>query len=131
MMQSSTLLSGLSCIITIPIMVLEIVAYWKLFEKAGEEGWKSLIPVYSGYMIYKIGWQPAAFWLTLALAFLTGFVPGSLKILFSLGLLAVHFIFCYKLAQSFGKGIGFTLGLFFLNPIFMMILGLDNSRYQG
>lgn len=42
-------------VIAIPLLVLEVVAYWKLFEKAGEEGWKSLIPVYSGYMIYKIG----------------------------------------------------------------------------
>ena len=24
----------------------QVIAYWKIFTKAGEEGWKSIIPIY-------------------------------------------------------------------------------------
>ena len=25
--------------------ILQVIAYWKIFTKAGEEGWKSIIPI--------------------------------------------------------------------------------------
>ena len=31
-----------------------IVGRWTVFEMAGKEGWKSLIPFYSGYLRYDI-----------------------------------------------------------------------------
>lgn len=34
-------------LISIAILILMIVANWKLFTKAGEEGWKSIIPFYN------------------------------------------------------------------------------------
>lgn len=37
----------------------------------------------------------------------------------------------HKLSKAFGHGIGFTLGLIFLSPIFMLILGFGNSQYIG
>lgn len=30
--------------------ILQVIAYWKIFTKAGEEGWKSIIPIYNGYV---------------------------------------------------------------------------------
>ena len=27
--------------------ILQVIAYWKIFTKAGEEGWKSIIPIYN------------------------------------------------------------------------------------
>lgn len=35
------------------------------------------------------------------------------------------------LSKSFGKGIGTTLGLLFLNPIFIPILGYGKAQYVG
>ncbi|WP_276931172.1 DUF5684 domain-containing protein [Dubosiella newyorkensis] len=37
----------------------------------------------------------------------------------------------YNLALSFGYDFLFALGLIFLNPIFIMILGFGASRYRG
>jgi hypothetical protein len=34
-------------------------------------------------------------------------------------------------AQAFGKGTGFGLGLAFLGPIFYCILGFGDDQYQG
>lgn len=37
----------------------------------------------------------------------------------------------YKTAKAFGKGVGFTIGLIFLQPVFLMILGFGSAQYQG
>lgn len=41
-----------------PIIIAQLVGYWMLFEKAGENGWKALIPVYSFVIILKIVGRP-------------------------------------------------------------------------
>jgi len=43
----------------------------------------------------------------------------------------VWYIILNELSKSFGKGVGFTLGLIFLPFIFYPILGFDNSQYNG
>ena len=43
-------------IIGLGIAVLMIVAMWKIFEKAGEPGWASLVPFYNSYELFKISW---------------------------------------------------------------------------
>ncbi len=45
------------------LSILLIVALWKVFEKAGEKGWKSLIPLYNLYIYCKIAWSKGWFWL--------------------------------------------------------------------
>ena len=35
------------------------------------------------------------------------------------------------LSKSFGYGVGFTLGLLFLSPIFVLILGFGDAKYIG
>jgi hypothetical protein len=35
------------------------------------------------------------------------------------------------LSKSFGKGVGFTLGIIFLGFIFIPILGLGDAKYAG
>ena len=51
--------------VSMAVGILDIVAYWKLFEKAGEPGWKSLIPFYNLFVITKIatGRYTAATWI--------------------------------------------------------------------
>jgi signal peptidase I len=41
-----------------PLLIALAAGYWKLFEKAGEKGWKSLIPVYSTVVHLKIIGRP-------------------------------------------------------------------------
>lgn len=46
--SSGGLLAGMSAgtwVFTLIICILLIVAWWKIFEKAGEAGWKSIIPL--------------------------------------------------------------------------------------
>ena len=40
----------LAVIVILASIVTTIIAQWKLFEKAGEKGWKCLIPIYGAYV---------------------------------------------------------------------------------
>lgn len=123
--------------------LLQVVANWKLFTKAGEAGWKSIIPVYSDYVSYKIAWQTSYFWITFILGIVASCVSGlanpdgdNMMILAIVSLLRIiigiiSILYSVKLAKAFGKGIGFAIGLIFLSPIFMLILGLGDSTYCG
>ena len=43
-------------IIGLAVAVLIIIAKWKIFEKAGEPGWASLVPFYNTYILFKLSW---------------------------------------------------------------------------
>ncbi len=111
------------CFIALVIYIIQIIAMWKLFNKAGQAGWKSLIPIYNFVILFKIsGLSP---WLILL--FLLSFIP----IIGSIIVIALMAILSYKLAKSFGKDGGWAVGLYFLAPIFYMILAFGSSEYVG
>ena len=107
-------------IIMLAVAVFSIVAMWKVFKKAGKEGWAALIPIYNLVVLFQIsGIDPKKlFW------FLLPFI-GQIIVF-------VYLIMAYiKLAKAFGKSSGFAAGLIFLNVVFMGILAFDDSFYSG
>ncbi len=118
---------------------LQIVAQWMLFVKAGEPGWKSLIPVYNYYTLFKITWSGGAFLLLAALSVVSALLLRNtdsswalwLGRAFSAVVSLMSIIETWKVSRAYGHGIGYFLGLIFLEPIFVMILGLGSSRYVG
>lgn len=120
--------------------ILMVVADWKVLNKAGEPGWKSIIPFYDSYTFYKIAWDTRVFWLWLALALGAGIFEAMAEVFFLFGVIAVlcniayaaiNFLYCICLASSFGKSKLFGVGLWIAGPIFMMILAFGPARYQG
>lgn len=117
--------------------VFQVLAYWLIFVKAGQSGWKSLIPIYNEYTQYKITWNTTIYWVFLILCILTSIFSNMEDSLHAVGticmLLAslIAFIEEYKFSKAFGHGILFTLGLIFFNPVFMLILGFGPSQYHG
>lgn len=97
-------------------IVISIVIMWKLFTKAGEEGWKSIIPVYNLYIVFKITWG-----------------SGWMFLLLLIPIVNIYVIIktCINTAHAFGKGGWFAAGLFFLSPIFGLILAFSNCQYLG
>jgi len=95
---------------------IAVIPWWVIFTKAGQPGWPALIPIYNWYILLKVVGRPG-WWLVL---FIIPFVN------------IVTFIIVYNdLSKSFGHGVGFTLGLIFLNLIFFYILAFGSSAYQG
>ena len=103
-------------IIAIAVGILQIIATWKLYRKAGEKGWAAIVPFYNLYVMVKIAWGNG--WL-----FLLYLVPMG-NIVFAIGT-------CVKLARAFGKGGGYAVGLIFLPYVFLSILGFGQAEYQG
>ena len=118
--------------------IISIIACWGLFTKAGELGWKAIIPIYSTYVMFKLSWKVSMFWLWFALLFVSGFLAGFsnmvvaiISVVLSIAAMILGIVFYVKLAKAYGKGGGFAVGLIFLNPIFLLILGLGKSEYVG
>lgn len=102
------------------IGILTIVAMWRIFSKASKPGWAALIPIYNVVVMFQIvGLNP---WLILLY-----FVP----IVNIIAAIVLAIMMCIRLAKAFGKSSGFAVGLFFLNTIFILILGFGDSQYVG
>ncbi len=109
---------GVYWVILIAILVLQIVAYWKIYTKAGKPGWASIVPVYSIYVLFEIvgmkGWY----------AFLI-FIPFVGALIVAI----LSYIAYYKLAICFGKESGFGIGMVFLPFVFGLILAFSDATY--
>ncbi len=101
--------------IYLAVIVLVIAGFWQVFTKAGEAGWKSIIPIWNIIVLLRIIGRPL-WWIILLL------IP-LLNIVISL-------IISLDLAKSFGKGNGFGVGLWLLGFIFVPILGFGGATYQ-
>ena len=125
-MMSSAALSGLMAtysIVIIAFYVLLIVAQWKIFTKAGEAGWKSIIPIYNAVILLKIcGLSP---WLLLIC--LLSWIP----VVGTLAVIGLSIVTMIKLGKAFGRSTGFIVGLILLSPIFELILGFGSAEYVG
>ena len=108
------------------IIILGIVAMWKIFEKAGEQGWKALIPFYNFYTLCKL--LKLNFWIFLA-ACICIIIP-FVNIVAIFVIIYYAFASQYRLSKAFGHGFGFFLGLLFLSFIFQLILAFNSDTYQ-
>ena len=114
---------GIIIVISVVIAILQLAAMWKVFTKAGEKGWKCIIPIYNIVILFRIsGLSP---WIIFG--YLAGIIPFVGWIV-SLGITIYQ---CNSLAKSFGKDVGYTIGLLFLPTIFYMILGFGKAQYVG
>jgi len=106
---------GLLLIVQLAIVILMIVAMWKVFTKAGQPGWAILVPIYNAYVMLKIAGKPG-WWLILLLIPIVNIVIGIMALA--------------GLASNFGKGGGFVVGLLFLPFVFYPILAFGSAEYQ-
>ena len=98
------------------IIVVVIAGFWKMYTKAGQPGWAAIVPIYNLYIMCKIAGRPG-WWVILLI------IP-YINLIFVI-------IIMLDLAKSFGKGIGFAVGMILLGFIFIPILGFGDAEYQG
>jgi Family of unknown function (DUF5684) len=104
----------LTCVFALVVTV--VAGMWKTFTKAGQPGWGVLIPIYNAYLLTQIAKKPG--WWVLLL-----FIP--------IVNLIVNAIVSVGVAENFGKGAGFGIGLFFLPFIFYPVLGFGEATYAS
>ncbi|MFO0786171.1 MAG: DUF5684 domain-containing protein [Phycisphaerales bacterium] len=103
-------------LVELAILVFFIVTFWKIFGKAGQPGWYSLIPIFNIYILLKIVGRPW-WWLILCMIPFVGII--------------IAIIVTLDLAKSFGKGVGFAIGMILLGIVFYPILAFGSAEYQG
>ncbi len=107
---------GVLVIVYVAIVVLIFAAFWRVFTKAGQPGWAGIIPIYNLWVLLKIVGRPG-WWLILYIVPLVNVV--------------ILIIVNLDLAKSFGKSVGFAVGLILLPVIFLPILAWGDARYVG
>ncbi|HEX9574242.1 MAG TPA: DUF5684 domain-containing protein [Myxococcales bacterium] len=103
-------------VVGLAVVVFELAALWKVFKKAGEPGWASIVPLYNLWVLLRISGKPG-WWIILMLIPLVNIVVGILE--------------AVALARAFGKGGGFAAGLILLPVIFYPVLAWGDAQYQG
>ncbi len=144
----ATAINSFSALLSLVTLILIIVAEWKLFKKFGEKSWKSLVPYYNSYIMYKHSWCKKAFWIFLVSdtlfdicnkmsSHLSETAPHSAWMTF-LVLISVPFgiiaavcsiLHAFRLAEVFGKGKIFGMGLLVMYSVFVSIIGFGKMRY--
>ena len=97
---------------------LQLIAWagmWKTASKAGQFGLLACIPIVQ-FFIWAIMAKKEAWWGILCLIPIVNIV--------------ILIIILNEISKRFGRGIGTTLGLFFLPFIFWIILGFGDAEYQ-
>jgi hypothetical protein len=103
-------------IIYLVVIVLMIVSVWKVFAKAGQPGWASIVPIYNIIVMLQITNKPL-WWIILF------FIP--------IANIIIPIMVNIAIAEKFGKGAGFGIGLSFLGFIFFPILAFSDAQYSG
>ena len=101
-------------LIPLAIFIAFIASYWVIYTKAGEAGWKCLIPIYNLIVLLKIINKPV-WWFILLLIPLVNIV--------------IIIMINISLAKAFGKGTGFGVGLTLLAIIFAPLLAFGDAEY--
>ena len=118
--------------------IIYVIALWFVFKKAGEKGWKAIIPIYDEYITYKIAGMKNWFWYSIIIAvvfwLIAAFAQDYKDILTNVAIAVCGIITIvrnYKLARKFNWSV-FTSVLFVLFTwICMLILWFGGSKYQG
>jgi hypothetical protein len=103
-------------LIYLAVIVLILAAMWKVFTKAGKAGWAAIIPIYNTIVLLEIVGRPI-WWIALL------FIPFVN--------IVVAVIVMNDLAKSFGKTVGWTVGLLLLPFVFYPMLAFGSAKYGG
>lgn len=104
-------------IVYLAVLALMVISLWKVFEKAGEAGWKAIVPIYNTYTLLRIAGRNG--WWVIGL--LVPLVNIVIAIMLSL-----------DLAKHFGKsGVFAVFGLLLFPYVGYPMLAFGEAQYVG
>ncbi len=107
-------------VVVLVLGIIQIASYWMVFNKAGEPGWAAIIPFYNMWVLAEVADKPG--WLGIAMCF-----AGGIPIIGPFVQLYLLVSISFGVAKTFGRGLGFGLGLSFLPLIFYPILAFSEN----
>jgi Family of unknown function (DUF5684) len=110
-------------LITILILAVELIAavmsvmvMWTIYERAGQPGWASLVPIYNMIVLMNVAGRPAWWFLLMGIPIVN---------------LVIWFMICMDLAVAFDRGIPFAAGLFLVPFVFFPLMAFGEPDYVG
>jgi len=110
-------------LVFVAIGLVTLIGMWKVFAKAGQPGWAVLVPIYNIIVLLRVAGL-AWYWV---FAPFVAIIPILGWIAYIVWIVWVH----HRISTRFGQGVGFTIGLTLLGPIFWLILGFGSAQYVG
>jgi Family of unknown function (DUF5684) len=104
----------------ISVIVLQLIlgaCWWGTFAKAGQPGWAGFIPIYREIVLLQITDKPI-WWIVFAIV--CPFVW-----------IVMYLLILIELANRFGQGAGFAIGMFCCWIIFVPMLSYGSYEYMG
>ena len=99
------------------LVIVFVVASWKIFNKAGKPGWYSIIPFFNIYQMFVIAGMSGWWFLALFIPFLN---------------IIAYILLAVNLAHAFGKSTVWGIFLLaILSGIGHLILGFGSAKYQS
>lgn len=147
------LIYGVILLASMVVGIIQIIATWKLYEKAGEPGWSSIVPVY--YYMQQIKIATGSYkmlWIYLGLTgvyvvlcAVTSFMlenPDAppipvivcliVLVVVLLAMCAIALTISYYFAKAYGKSTVFCVLSIFFPQIMIIIMGFDKTtQYVG
>lgn len=110
-------------IVGLALCVLTIIGQWKMFKKAGAEGYISLIPVYGTIKEMRLSGMPI-YWYFLNYCLVIPLIGW-------IGPVVLSFWKNINLAKAFGKGTGTGILMTFFPFVIYPMLGFGKAEYVG
>ena len=105
--------------ISLVMAAVMLISQWKLYTKAGQPGWKCLIPIYNSWVLNEIAGYQGYY-------VLFAFIPLVGSFFMMLMMVLVYM----SLAEKFGKSKAWGIVmLLLLTPVGIPVLGLSDNTY--
>lgn len=128
MAAGAIILIAILGLIALAIAVFFIIAYCKMYTKAGEKWWKVFIPIYNSWTETKI---TGLAWWWLPIYLVASLLSNASAAVGAFGVILVSFNYNYNLAKKFGKSNGFAVLCTLLPIIGIPILAFGSAKYDA
>lgn len=127
MAQGYLILMILSLLIGLVVYVYAVICMWRIFTKAGQPGWKAIIPGYNSWVYAEIAGRPG-WW---GIVSFGGGIP-FIGFIFAIAGLVLYVLIALDLAKRFGKDSVFgVVGLVIFSLVGIGILAFGSAKYQA
>lgn len=114
--------------LVLAFLVVEIIASWKMYKKAGKGGWESIIPVYSYWILNEIAGLEWWWFLLLIIDVVFKFEIKGLTFAISICSFLASFNCYYNIAKKFGKDNTTSIFAGLFPFIFVLIFGFSKKE---
>lgn len=116
--------------IILVIFVIYLIGLWKMFQKAGKQGWEAIIPFYNSWILVEIsGLSWWWFFLVIATSLESILQLDNLTTICSLVSIVASFFCNYNISKKLHQGTGFAILMTLFPFVLIPMIGFSN-HYQ-